>query len=172
MLDGVDAIAWGEIQDAYGAATKVPSLLRAVSKGDEKALADLTDRIAHQGLSTPAAVPAAPFLLELAQAKPTDELLVLLTDLACGGSHVNVPLGKTPREELPSELVSFRDALVEHWTLFRDALSDKNADLRAAAALGLGFLPEKAEEATAALRARIPKEKSGVVLSTALLALS
>ncbi len=171
-MAGVDAISWGEIQDAYGAATKVPSLLRAVARGDEKALADLTDRIAHQGLATPAAVPVAPFLLELAEAKPTDELLILLADLACGGSHVNVPLGNTPREELPPELVPFRDALVERWTLFRDALADKSADLRAAGALGLGFLPEKAEEAAATLRARIPKEKSGVVLSTALLALS
>ena len=98
--DGLDAakiseVDWAQLEDAYGPATGIPELLEALTHEDakarKKALADLDNRIAHQGFATEAAVAVVPFLIDLLEADHPDQeaLLVLLADLSVGGSHLH-----------------------------------------------------------------------------------
>ncbi|WP_239096963.1 HEAT repeat domain-containing protein [Asanoa ferruginea] len=70
MLDGLDAIAWGELSHAYGSAHDTPGMLRqAGSENSEvasEAISYLRGSIFHQGTVYPATVTAVPFLAELA----------------------------------------------------------------------------------------------------------
>lgn len=70
MLDGLDAIAWGELSHAYGSAHDTPGLLRRAGSEDgeeaSEAISDLHGTIFHQGTVYPATVPAVRFLVELA----------------------------------------------------------------------------------------------------------
>src|SRR5262249_17523730 len=53
MLEGLNAVEWGRLTHAYGEATDVPDLIRALSSNDEQqrdeAIEELMSRICHQG---------------------------------------------------------------------------------------------------------------------------
>ncbi|GAA2396042.1 hypothetical protein [Dactylosporangium salmoneum] len=75
MLDGLDAIAWGELSHAYGEADDTPELIRQAGAEDGEAasaaISELYGSIFHQGTVCPATVAAVPFLAELAAAGAT-----------------------------------------------------------------------------------------------------
>ena len=50
-LEGLDAVAWRDLEDAYGPAVDVPDLLRAIRDGDEEAVFTLHGHVFHQGAS-------------------------------------------------------------------------------------------------------------------------
>src|SRR5437660_1302427 len=69
MLETLSAVPWSELQHAYGTASDVPELIRALASPEQKvhedALVYLYSRVLHQGSvysSTPYVVP---FLCEL-----------------------------------------------------------------------------------------------------------
>lgn len=65
-LEELDRITWDELTHAYGPASDVPALLRAVLQGGEdadEAWNDLHGNIWHQGTVYEATAPAIPFLL-------------------------------------------------------------------------------------------------------------
>lgn len=67
MLDGLDDVAWGELEHAYGRADNIPVLLRRLAFGDPQALDDFRfadDGLVHQGCVYPATAAAVPFLVE------------------------------------------------------------------------------------------------------------
>ncbi|GIF62765.1 hypothetical protein Ais01nite_08000 [Asanoa ishikariensis] len=74
MLDGLEAITWGELSHAYGGAEDTPGLLRQVASADgelaAQAASDLHGSIFHQGSVYPATVSAVPFLAKLAVGAP------------------------------------------------------------------------------------------------------
>jgi hypothetical protein len=88
VLDGLDAIAWGELSHAYGSAHDTPGLLRQAGSEDSEvaseAVSDLHGSIFHQGTVYPATVTAVPFLAELAAgaANRRDEFAWMLGMLA------------------------------------------------------------------------------------------
>ena len=91
MLERLHNIDWSSLTHAYGAATDVPGLLRALAADDHQARKDayweLYGNIFHQGTRYPATAPAVPFLLELLADPHTPdrhELLLLLTHLVTG----------------------------------------------------------------------------------------
>ena len=69
MLEGLDAIDWSSLTHAHGPATDVPELLRSLLSEDPdvrlQALAELVEKIWHQGTVYPASAAAIPFLFEL-----------------------------------------------------------------------------------------------------------
>lgn len=69
MLDGLGTIAWNTRTHAFGEATNVPSLLRAVADGDDAAISELFNTIWHQGTVYDATAAAVPFLGELASSE-------------------------------------------------------------------------------------------------------
>jgi hypothetical protein len=70
LLAGLDDVAWSRLEHAYGPATDVPDMLRAVAEGDDasrdKAISDLFGSICHQGDVYEAAGPSVPFIAHLA----------------------------------------------------------------------------------------------------------
>ncbi|MGW4212320.1 hypothetical protein ACWEIJ_30315 [Lentzea sp. NPDC004789] len=70
MLEGLDAVAWHEIDHAYGPALDTPGHLRALLSGDPevvaRAITDL-DRTVYEegGFVCPAATAVLPFLVQV-----------------------------------------------------------------------------------------------------------
>ena len=160
MLERLNDVDWSKHEDAYGPATEVPDRLRALLSTDaadrKKALGALFAGLVHQGLVSPAAIPAVPFLAELA-ANPDvadrPRILVLLIDIAVMGSHQNfLSRGyELPRRsdwaQLPeSELVprGVYEAVAVYFDVIVGLVNDKSAPVRAAAALALAFLSREA----------------------------
>ncbi|GAA0466287.1 hypothetical protein Ade02nite_46830 [Paractinoplanes deccanensis] len=71
MLDGLDAVAWGELSHAYGTALDTPGLLRRAIH-DQEAISELHGSVFHQGSVYSATVAAVPFLAELAAGESSD----------------------------------------------------------------------------------------------------
>jgi HEAT repeat protein len=99
VLEGLDDVPWHSLHHAYGVATDVPDLIRALTSPEddvrEKALWELYGNIWHQHTVYEATSHAVPFLVELATS-PTapDEtrarVAMLLADIADGSSYVEV----------------------------------------------------------------------------------
>ncbi len=110
MLEGLDRIDWSQLSHAYGPATDVPGLLRALASepaeereeseesdeepGEhEEALEALGCSIWHQGTVYGATAPTVPFLIELVEEPSVParaELLYLLQLIARGSSYLDV----------------------------------------------------------------------------------
>lgn len=69
MLEGLETIDWSTLSHAYGPATDVPGLLRALSSPDHsvrrETVAELFGNIWHQGTVYSATAAAVPFLYDL-----------------------------------------------------------------------------------------------------------
>ncbi|MCA9094511.1 MAG: hypothetical protein KDA68_13560, partial [Planctomycetaceae bacterium] len=101
MLERLDEIEWGELSHAYGVATDVPLILRALAErngfrdskefdGVDLVLA-LGNRIAHQGSLYPATLPAVPFLMEIVEKgrlSNRNEIVDLLVVIANGWNGI------------------------------------------------------------------------------------
>jgi hypothetical protein len=95
MLEGLDAVAWHEIDHAYGPALDTPGHLRALLSNDPevvaRAVTDL-DRTIHEegGFVCPAATAVLPFLVEVMPvlaAEPRAALLDMIERIAEDGEN-------------------------------------------------------------------------------------
>jgi hypothetical protein len=78
MLEGLDKIDWSKLSHAYGEATDVPEVLRALTSEDEgerlEAQSKLYGNLWHQGTVYEASAYAVPFFIELLESpKVTDK---------------------------------------------------------------------------------------------------
>lgn len=100
--DTLDQVPWGELQHAYGAAIDTPIHLRNLASTEPGIRANahtkLERSIVHQGSVYEAAIYTIPYLVDLLQSDEVEEkenILSLLSDIACGGSwhdaHKNLP---------------------------------------------------------------------------------
>lgn len=96
MLETLDAIDWKSLTHAYGEASDVPKLIRALASEHaskrEGALEGLFSTIWHQGTVYPASAAAVPFLIALAGSDAQGDLaaiLELLAHLATGSSYLD-----------------------------------------------------------------------------------
>jgi hypothetical protein len=100
MLERLDGVDWAAVEHAYGPATDVPDLLRALRSPDpatrEQVRHELFGTIVHQGTRYAATAAAVPFLAELALAPDTPDrhwLVILLTYAAIGYDEASLPGG-------------------------------------------------------------------------------
>lgn len=91
MFEGLDAIDWTSSKTAYGPATRVPHMIRALDAPDvdtrTEAFEEAYGNIFHQGTRYASTALAVPFVIELAaQPTPKDlpELLSLISHLVSG----------------------------------------------------------------------------------------
>ncbi|NNJ26173.1 hypothetical protein [Alienimonas chondri] len=95
-LAGLDDVPWADLTHAYGSASDVPDLLRALETGPEdaadRAMHDLFGNIWHQGTVYPATPHAVPFLLNLLAEEPpwAEQIAVLLGEIADGHGYMLV----------------------------------------------------------------------------------
>jgi HEAT repeat protein len=100
MLEKLDTIDWSSLSHAYGAASNVPDLIRALASEDEEeredAISKLYGIILHQGTVYEATAYAVPFLLELLEADTISgkaDILGLLGAIAEGSSYLDAYQG-------------------------------------------------------------------------------
>jgi hypothetical protein len=93
MLKDLDLIDWQQLTHAYGTASDIPNLLKALTSSDQKtweeALQKLYGNLWHQGTVYQATAVAVPFLLELLENEEVrcrDKILIYLADLAQASS--------------------------------------------------------------------------------------
>ncbi|MCA9598274.1 MAG: hypothetical protein KC776_33410 [Myxococcales bacterium] len=150
-LEGLDAVAWRDLEDAYGPAVDVPDLLRAIRDGDEEAVFTLHGHVFHQGASYySATAPTVPFLVRLACAPGLStrrELLGFLSEMTAGHQGDGVigwepyAFRSTPASLGYPEADATVAALRAHTREIAALLGDPDAGIRAHAAhvlAGLG----------------------------------
>ncbi|MEW4567779.1 HEAT repeat domain-containing protein [Tautonia sp. JC769] len=177
MLEGLDAIDWPSLTHAYGEATDVPDLLRALLSPDsgtrDEAIHTLFGNIWHQGTVYPATAAAVPFLYEMmadADLPDPDGVAFLLSSIATGRGYLDVHArddygerawreilskqgqsleGEMAREA--SEIQSVRSAVAPGVPLLIPFLRSEHAEVRESVAEALAEYPEHARIALPAL---------------------
>jgi len=169
VLEGLDDVAWDRLGHAYGPATDVPDLLRAVADGDVAAMTELFATVVHSGTVYAGTVPAVPFLIELldvATALRVD-LLLLLSDIARGYSHEAGEAGEDIER-------AARAAVAAGTPSYLRLLTDDAAAVRAEAAHTLGSCLEPADPAVSTILERIddddaPLVRAGLIFAAGML---
>ena len=183
MLDELDVVPWQSLRHAFGDATDVPRLIRALASTDgaqrQTALKDLFASLLHQGAVYEATASAVPFLFELLASDATEErnwVAFLLASIAQGQgylkAHTNLDeerwrqalaeRGSTLEAELQREdevVRSVQLALGRGVEQLAPFLSDGEAEVRATIARALARYPARAAELLPALEVAETRER-------------
>ena len=189
MLETLDAIDWKSLTHAYGEASDVPKLIRALASEHaskrEGALEGLFSTIWHQGTVYPASAAAVPFLIALAGSDAQGDLaaiLELLAHLATGSSYLDAhqhferfaderattDFDARVAEEL-RHVRAAKDAVVRGDAVYARRLAHADPSVRIAAAYLLGLCPT--DVSRAALRATAADDEEPAVRAVAAFAL-
>jgi hypothetical protein len=177
----VDAVDWTALQDAYGPADGVGSMLHDLASDAPEARQGALDRafgnIFHQGSVYSASVPATELvvrLLALPETADRSGLLWLLAHLATSDPRERC-LGEPPPFAQASKakradpevgpFVGTWEAVLAAAPLARGLLGDPDPQVRLRAAFLLGFLTPEATESQRALRRRAEVEAEPAVLA-------
>ncbi|WP_042426392.1 HEAT repeat domain-containing protein [Streptacidiphilus anmyonensis] len=105
-LVGLDDVPWDRLQHSYGMADDVPGHLRAMQagvwEGRYPPIAQLANRIVHQGTRSQAAVHTVPFLVRMSLDPRTanrHQCVGLLVAIAIGPDNNFLPNGYAPEED-------------------------------------------------------------------------
>jgi HEAT repeat protein len=178
MLDTLDQIDWTQLQHAYGEASDVPGLLRALAQGSQEecreTIYELFGNIWHQGTvysATPVAVPFLIELLEGAACRGREGILNLLKAIATGSSYLDVHGGfdwyrqerKTPefaarRERELQHVRDAHEAVLRGVRTYVRLLDDDDPLVRQRAAFTLAECIEARADAAGVLWTRFEQE--------------
>lgn len=189
MLENLNRVDWSKLTHAYGPATDVPKLLRALASSDEdkreSAIYDLYGNIWHQGTVYQATAYAVPFLVELLKVPKVtgkDAILILLAHLANGHSyhdvHQHLPMLKAKaatsewQGRIPVELEWVRaatKAVKAEKDTYIQLLSDAEASVRAATVYLLAGLDKPDPKLSILLAEHYKKENNELVRASLLM---
>lgn len=185
MLENLDTIDWKSLTHAYGEASDVPKLIRALASDHagkrEGALDALFSTIWHQGTVYPASASAVPFLIELVGSEAQEDLpaiLELLAHLATGSSYLDTNVQAEERsapgfaDRVAEELTFVRaakEAVARGVGVYARRLRHREPAVRIAAAYLLGLCPD--ERSRSALRAAVEDDVEPAVRAVAAFAL-
>jgi hypothetical protein len=192
MLEGLDSVDWQHLTHAYGPATDVPDVIRALVSADketrEQALYELYGTIWHQGTVYQATAYAVPFLIELLKDKMVqdkDGILDLLSCIARGRSGLDAHkwfsffdgVRDTPefKAELAEELAwvhRSHKAVGEGIPLYLDLLHHPDSDIRMKVLYLLSLFKEEAQRVVPMLRQLLANETDDLVTACAVLSLA
>ena len=177
-LEDLDKIDWAQYNHAYGPATDVPDLLRALRSSDEEiygqAVHELFGNIWHQGTVYEATAYAVPYLIELLAVPAVAckaDILFLLEAVARGSSYHDVhqhlshhyherqteDFQATVRKEL-AWVAAAHEAVEQGVETYLALLGDKDAKVAALAPFTLAACYQNAETILPILRVKIEKE--------------
>lgn len=182
MLNDIDAVPWRTLRHAFGEASDVPRLIRALYDRDREprqaALKELFACLLHQGTVYEASALAVPFLFELLASNDTPErnwIAFLVASIADGKGYLSVHIGideqrwrkilgergttleaERAREERIVRMVHAEVGRAAH--LLLPYLSDSQSEIRAAVSRALRLYPERAAELLPALEAAEARE--------------
>jgi hypothetical protein len=182
MLNDIDAVPWSTLRHAFGEASDVPKLIRALASSDREerqaALKELFACLLHQGTVYDATALAVPFLFELLSSSHTPErnwVAFLVASIADGKGYLSQHIGvdeqrwrkilaergttleaERDREDRIVRMVHAEVGRAVH--LLLPHLSDGQSEIRAAIARALGMHPRRAGELLPALEAAEARE--------------
>lgn len=138
MLEGLDNIEWFKLSHAYGEASDVPQLIRALASKDtetvSEALYELYGNIWHQGTVYPETPHAVPFLVELLMDPAThkrDRIIVLIQSIAQGSGYLAVHDPQNPDVAKESKhVIRSHEAVAHHFSDFLSLVNDPSLALR------------------------------------------
>jgi hypothetical protein len=160
VFSAIDRVPWSKIEHAYGPATDVPDLIRALTSQDEKvrnqAWSELHGNLWHQGTIYEATAHVVPVFLELLErpkALGKNEVLVFLALLFTGTSywdvhqHLTIAQAEVGRpgfqEKLKAELgwvEATKSAVVKGREIYVGLLQKGDSGARIASAFLLGLI--------------------------------
>lgn len=191
MLDGLQNILWNQLSHAYGSATDVPDLLRALASDQkdvrDEAIYELYSNLWHQGTVYEATAYAVPFLIELLNAPSIfgkDQILSLLEALSTGSSFLDAHqvLDRFHNERNTEEFQADRLRELE-WVkaahrevlngtpVYLEMLSHSELLVRAMAPYVLATCLERVQEIEPALQRQFTLESEPVVKTSIIMAL-
>jgi len=182
MLDDLDAVPWQALRHAFGEASDVPRLVRALGGSDrnerQESLKALFGCLVHQGSVNEVTLRAVPFLFELLAEPSTPErnwLAFLLASIGDGKGYLRAHTsvdeqswrkilaerGTTLEAELEREDELVRGVRLEVGRgvhLLAPHLNDSQSEIRAAVARAVGHHAARAEELIPLLEAAEARE--------------
>ncbi len=181
-MQPLDAVAWANLEHAYGAAVDVPDWIRALAAGGpgaSSAASQFSAALLHQGSYFPATPVAVPYLIDaLRQPRAARvEILYLLADLS--GAHLDDEIvefnpyafrSDNDYVDYPEAQESIAAVRAGH-AVYLPLLGDTEAAVRAAAAYLIVGCPEAHEPARADLLGRVRGEPDPLVRANQVFAL-
>jgi hypothetical protein len=181
LLERLDSVPWKDLHHAYGPATDVPDLMRAIASGDEvarnKAWHALHGNVWHQGTVWQATPHAVPFLVELllGDVSERERVVTYLGRLAAGtpaDGEADAPVG-SDADEAERELWErhgragrdTRAAVLRGLGVYRRELESDSAPVRVAACFLLGQLRAVATTVAPWIEPRLEDPDQGVAAS-------
>ncbi len=160
-LEGIDDVDWTSVTHAYGEATDVPDMLRALlsdeAKQREQAIYDLFGNIWHQGTVYSATAKATPFLYELLTTSAVEDKAAIAEGVGYLEVHavgdygepswrkILTEQGKSLEDEMAgeaAEIHSVHHAVSAGLKKLLPYLNDSDAEVRRSVASALGNYPE------------------------------
>ena len=175
-LDGLHAVPWADLEDAYGRARNVPYFIEALSSPDAEdrawGLDALWASVNHQGHPSEASPHVVPFLLRMLDAPQLPDragLLAFIVEMAVGDSRWCFEAG--------TDLAKFTrtfcyEAVTRGETRILAALGHEEAAVRANAARGCAMIPDFDAKSLPLLEAMVRDEHDRGAKLTARVALS
>ncbi|TWT91758.1 HEAT repeat domain-containing protein [Stieleria varia] len=188
-LSGLDLVQWTTVHDAYGPATSVPSLIRALTATESihrgYAIEALFQRIWHQGTVYSATAAAVPILFDLLESEATPDrpaVAILLAEIADGAPpfkscETNPHEAEKWREilrksnrSLDAEMdegrrigAAIRKGIYERLDALYPYLRDSNPEVRRSVAIAIGNFPDVVDRVLQDLKAALEEEPEGYV---------
>jgi HEAT repeat protein len=191
MLAGLDKVPWRRLIHAYGRATDIPAILRALMDPEEsvrqEAQFELISRIHHQGSIYEATTAVIPFLFELVQdpsvpdragildvlagvsAEWTPELRGRSTDPAASSLRFR-SITRRFADERPHRQATHQ-AVEDGFPVLSELLKDPEISVRIVAAFVIETLMDRGSEATQTLLEMVARDREDWCRAAAILAL-
>ena len=191
MLAALDTVPWRTLEHAYGEASEVPRLIRDLASSQEEvrqaAQTTLGFTVYHQGTVYSSTAYVIPFFCELLEATQREEdkfwFLRFFIDIAYASSALDVEVrldpqrnaeGRDAPEIQPEEarwVRAAKEAVSAGYPTYLRLLEEKDAKLRAYAALTLGLCQFHAEQVIPSMREHLVLEEAQMVRASILLSL-
>ncbi len=188
MLETLNSVPWNKLGHAYGEASDVPDLVRALASPEqevyEEALSHLWSNVTHQGTVYSSTAYVVPFFCELLEAPEVQnktELLNYLATIAHGASYCDVHVREPERRDTPemqqqiaeelSWVQAASDAVAAGYPTYLHLLQSPDPELRASAARTLSCCQSYAAVVVPAMKQHLAVEASPLVSASLLLSL-
>jgi hypothetical protein len=188
MLETLNSVPWSELRHAYGEASDVPDLIRALASPEqivyEDSLGRLWSSVIHQGTVYSSTAYVVPFFCELLEAPEVQnkaELLSYLATISQGASYSDVHVREKERRETPemqkqiaeelSWVQAASDAVSDGYATYLRLVQSPDPKLRAHAAYTLSRCQSHAAEVVPVMKQHLAVEASLQVRASLLLCL-
>jgi hypothetical protein len=188
MLETLNSVPWSKLEHAYGEASDVPDLIRALASPEQKvyagAISRLWSSVIHQGTVYSATASVVPFFCELLEAPEVHNkagLLDYLAAIAHGASYGDVHIREPERRGTPemqqqiaeelSWVQAASDAVSEGYATYLRLLQSSDPQLRAYAAHTLSCCQSHAAVVVPEMKQHLAGETSPLVGASLLLSL-